>query len=163
MSAKMKSVQLSFGNTDYELTGPEAGPLVVLLHGGSIPMWTWDRQVPVLVNAGFRVLRYDMFGKGTSACPVVEYDRNLFRSQLLDLLNSLGLTEPVHLVGFSFGGCHRSKLHGLLSGKSSNACFDFPSVLLRRREPHRSHCPPSAIGPSFPPLYFDEEGRGSSL
>ena len=67
-------------------------------------MWTWDRQVPVLANAGFRVLRYDMYGKGKSACPAVEYDRNLFRSQLLDLLNSLGLTEPVHLVGFSFGG-----------------------------------------------------------
>ena len=100
----MKSVQLSYGNTKYELTGPEAGPLVVLLHGGSIPMWTWDRQVPVLANAGFRVLRYDMYGKGKSACPVVEYDRNLFRGQLLDLLNALGLTEPVHLVGFSFGG-----------------------------------------------------------
>ena len=67
-------------------------------------MWTWDRQVPVLVNAGFRVLRYDMYGKGKSACPVAKYDRNLFCSQLLDLLNSLGLTEPVHLVGFSFGG-----------------------------------------------------------
>ena len=67
-------------------------------------MWTWDRQVPALTKAGFRVLRYDMYGKGKSDCPVVEYDRNLFRSQLLDLLNSLGLTEPVHLVGFSFGG-----------------------------------------------------------
>lgn len=100
----MTSIQLSYGNTNYELTGPETGPLVVLLHGGSVPMWTWDRQVPALTRAGFRVLRFDMYGKGKSACPVVEHDRNLFRSQLLDLLNSLGLTEPVHLVGFSFGG-----------------------------------------------------------
>lgn len=100
----MKSIQLSYGNTNYELTGPETGPLVVLLHGGSIPMWTWDRQVLVLANAGFRVLRYDMYGKGKSACPAVDYDRNLFCSQLLDLLNLLGLTEPAHLVGFSFGG-----------------------------------------------------------
>lgn len=67
-------------------------------------MWTWDRQVPVLTSAGFRVLRYDMYGKGKSSCPVVEYDRNLFCIQLLELLNSLGLTEPAHLVGFSFGG-----------------------------------------------------------
>ncbi len=100
----MKFVQLSCGKTNYELTGPEAGPLVVLLHGGSIPMWTWDRQVPVLINAGFRVLRYDMYGKGKSACPVLAYDRNLYRGQLLELLDKLGLTEPMHLVGFSFGG-----------------------------------------------------------
>ena len=100
----MTSIQLSRGKTEYELQGPEAGPLVVLLHGGSIPMWTWDRQVPSLVKAGFRVLRYDMYGKGKSACPYVNYDRKLFCSQLLDLLNALGLAEPVHLVGFSFGG-----------------------------------------------------------
>lgn len=100
----MTSVQLSHGKTDYELHGPEAGPLVVLLHGGSIPMWTWDRQVPVLIKAGFRVLQYDMYGKGKSACPPLEHDRDLFRGQLLDLLDSLGITEPVHLVGFSFGG-----------------------------------------------------------
>ena len=67
-------------------------------------MWTWDRQVPVLILAGFRVLRYDMYGKGKSACPPLGYDRGLFRSQLLDLLTALGLAEPVHLVGFSFGG-----------------------------------------------------------
>ena len=100
----MTSVQLSCGKTEYELQGPEAGPLVVLLHGGSIPMWTWDRQVPVLIKAGFRVLRYDMYGKGKSACPPLDYDRDLFRGQLLDLLTALGLAEPVHLVGFSFGG-----------------------------------------------------------
>ena len=67
-------------------------------------MWTWDRQVPVLAQAGFRVLRYDMYGKGNSASPAVEYDRDLYCGQLIDLLSALELTEPAHLVGFSFGG-----------------------------------------------------------
>lgn len=100
----MTAVHLSSGETEYELIGPEAGPLVVLLHGGSIPMWTWDRQVPTLIKAGCRVLRYDMYGKGKSSCRPLDYDRELFRIQLSDLLTALGLSEPVHLVGFSFGG-----------------------------------------------------------
>jgi pimeloyl-ACP methyl ester carboxylesterase len=100
----MASVQLTHGMTEYELEGPEGGPLVLLLHGGSVPMWTWDRQVPALGAAGFRTLRYDMYGKGKSAKPSVAYDRDLFKGQLLDLLEQLGVKDPVHLVGFSFGG-----------------------------------------------------------
>ena len=86
---------------------PRAGgprPLVVLLHGGSIPMWSWDRQVPVLTRGGFRVLRYDMFGRGQSASPPARYDRKLFRGQLLELIDALAIERPVGLVGFSFGG-----------------------------------------------------------
>ena len=67
-------------------------------------MWTWDRQVPALVDAGFRVLRYDMFGKGMSDSPRGVYDRALYRIQLLDLLNALEISTPICLVGFSFGG-----------------------------------------------------------
>ena len=67
-------------------------------------MWTWDRQVPALVDAGFRVLRYDMFGKGMSDSPKGLYNRDLYRNQLLDLLNVLEISTPICLVGFSFGG-----------------------------------------------------------
>ena len=45
-----------------------------------------------------------MYGKGKSANPSVAYDRDLFKGQLLDLLERLGVKDPVHLVGFSFGG-----------------------------------------------------------
>ena len=99
-----KRIELSGGWTHYDLSGPEGGQVVVLLHGGTIPMWTWDRQVPVLVEAGFRVLRYDMFGRGRSDCPRTTYERPLYERQVLDLLDSLGLDDPVHLVGISFGG-----------------------------------------------------------
>ena len=97
-------VELSGGWTHYDLSGPEGGKVVVLLHGGTIPMWTWDRQVPVLVEAGFRVLRYDMFGRGRSDSPRTIYERTLYETQLLDLLDGLGLVDPIHLVGISFGG-----------------------------------------------------------
>ncbi len=99
----MSSVELASGRTAYELTGPPGGATVVLLHGGTVPMWTWDLQVPALVQAGYRVLRYDMLGKGESASPDTAYDRALFQRQLRELLAALGLGGALHLVGFSFG------------------------------------------------------------
>ena len=100
----MATVQLSDGMTAYELAGPAAGPLVLLVHGGTIPMWTWDCQMAALHGAGFRTLRYDMYGKGHSAAPAVQYDRALFRRQLQELLEALAVPLPLHLAGFSFGG-----------------------------------------------------------
>ena len=50
-------VRLSKGVTHYALEGPEDGPVVVLVHGGTIPMFTWDELSPILTAVGFRVLR----------------------------------------------------------------------------------------------------------
>ena len=97
-------VTLSDGVTHYELDGPEEGQTVMLVHGATIPMWIWDSQVGALTSAGFRVLRYDMYGRGYSDRPDVDYNRELYRKQMLDLLDTLDLTEPVHLMGLSLGG-----------------------------------------------------------
>lgn len=99
-------IRLRDGNTThYELAGPEGAPLVVLVHGISIPMYSWDLIAPRLVQAGYRVLRYDVYGRGESAYPNTDYDRNLLMSQLTNLLDALvGEREKINLVGFSFGG-----------------------------------------------------------
>ena len=95
---------LTDGVTHFQLRGPEQGQVVVMLHGGTVPLWTWELQVPALVDAGFRVLSYDMFGRGYSDRPAVVYDRALYRRQLGQLLDSLDVAQPVDLVGTSFGG-----------------------------------------------------------
>jgi len=97
-------IKLPDGTTHYELTGPETGQVVVLMHGFSIPMYVWDAQVEPLTKAGFRVLRYDMFGKGYSDRPETNYDQALFRKQLINLLDGLKIQGPVDLVGLSVGG-----------------------------------------------------------
>lgn len=110
----MSTITLSAGNTHYEVLGPQDGPPVVLVHGISIPMWCWDVFVPMLVQAGFRVLRYDEFGRGQSDYPRLPYDRALLSGQLLELIDALGWTQPLNLVGFSFGGAlaaHFTSLH----------------------------------------------------
>jgi len=97
-------VKLPQGVTHYELTGPENGQVVVLIHGATIPMYMWDVQVDAFSKAGFRVLRYDMYGRGYSDRPDGDYSQAFFRKQLLDLLDALKISQPVDLVGVSMGG-----------------------------------------------------------
>ena len=44
-------VNLSPGTVHYELVGPTDGGIVVLVHGGTVPMWAWDSQVAALTEA----------------------------------------------------------------------------------------------------------------
>ena len=43
---------LTDGVTHFQLRGPDQGQVVVMLHGGTVPLWTWELQVPALVEAG---------------------------------------------------------------------------------------------------------------
>jgi pimeloyl-ACP methyl ester carboxylesterase len=86
------------------LEGPDDGKVVILAHGGTVPIWTWDKQVHALNDAGFRVLSYDKYGRGYSDRPDVTYDQELYKRQLLELVDKLALTEPFDLIGLSLGG-----------------------------------------------------------
>lgn len=97
-------VHLSKGFTHYKLEGPENGKVVVLVHGATVPIWTWDKQVPALIESGFRVLSYDKYGRGYSDRPDVVYNQDLYQKQLLELVDTLGLKTPFDLVGYSLGG-----------------------------------------------------------
>jgi len=100
-------VQLTYGQTSYRLVGPTDGPVVVLIHGFSLSiLWSMGRPYEeVLVDQGYRVLNYDLYGRGSSAAPDVRYDEKLFVGQLVELLFKLNLTRsPIILVGASMGG-----------------------------------------------------------
>ena len=95
---------LSGGTTHYQEGGTATGPVVVLVHGFSVPMYIWDSTYTALSASGYRVIRYDLFGRGWSDRPDAAYDGPMFDAQLNELLDSLHVTEPVNLVGLSFGG-----------------------------------------------------------
>jgi len=97
-------VTLSHGTTHYELRGPDSGRVVVLVHGYSVPYYIWDSTAVGLPAAGYRVLRYDVFGRGLSDRPDADYDGALFDSQLGELLDSLHIPGKVDLAGLSYGG-----------------------------------------------------------
>ena len=93
-----------FGGLDMPLRDYSTTDVIVLIHGFSVPYFIWDPTFEFLVRSGFRVLRYDLFGRGFSDRPLVRYDIHLFVRQLKDLLDALGIKEPVHLAGLSMGG-----------------------------------------------------------
>jgi pimeloyl-ACP methyl ester carboxylesterase len=97
-------VRLADGVTHYETAGPDTGRAVVLAAGFSVPAYIWDSLYQGLADSGFRVVRYDYYGRGWSDRPDAAYDQDLFVRQLAGLLDSLRITAPVDLAGVSFGG-----------------------------------------------------------
>ena len=97
-------VQLTSGVTHYELSNPEVNETVVLVHGFSVPYFIYDPTFAFLTQAGLRVLRYDLFGRGFSERPKTRYSLQLFVRQLRDVLDALQLKDPVNVVGLSTGG-----------------------------------------------------------
>ena len=79
-----------------------AGRPVVLVHGYPLSGRAWDRQVPVLLEDGHRVITYDRRGFGKSSQPATGYDYDTFAADLHALLETLDLRE-VTLVGHSMG------------------------------------------------------------
>lgn len=97
-------ITTSQGVTHYELYGNKDSGVVVLVHGLTIPYYIWDKNFYTIADAGFCVLRYDLFGRGFSDKPQTDYDEDLFVEQLHDLLQALQIKSPVHIVGLSMGG-----------------------------------------------------------
>ena len=79
-----------------------AGRPVVLIHGYPLSGHSWEKQVPVLLDAGYRVISYDRRGFGDSSQPVTGYDYDTFSADLMTLVETLDLRE-LTLVGFSMG------------------------------------------------------------
>ena len=103
-SAPGQFVKLADGYTHYELAGPADGRLVVLAAGASVPYYIWDPTFKALVDAGFRVLRYDYYGRGFSDRPDIPFTQDLYVRQFHQLLDALHLDQPFDLAGLSFGG-----------------------------------------------------------
>lgn len=90
------------GRIHYQSVGAPELQTVVLVHGVSGPMHVWDHVVPAL-SSEFRVIRFDLFGRGFSERLDGDYDLNRYIEQLENLLYHLKITKPVSLVGSSFG------------------------------------------------------------
>ena len=92
----------SGNGTVYELNGPFAAPVLVLIHGLGLNRHVWQWHLPAL-SAHYRVLNYDLFGHGDSASPPTKPSLHLFSEQLLDVLDDLEI-ETCSIAGFSLGG-----------------------------------------------------------
>ncbi len=84
------------------LAGDEAAPPLLLLHGWPQNWWVWRRVIPALA-VHFRVIAPDLRGHGWSDAPVGGYEKERLASDVLALLDALGVAR-VTWVGHDWGG-----------------------------------------------------------
>jgi 3-oxoadipate enol-lactonase len=95
---------ISVGDIDihYALEG-DGDETVVLVNGLADDLTTWDFQVPALLAAGCRVLRFDNRGIGATSKPAGPYSSAQLAADTKGLVDALGITG-FHLMGVSMGG-----------------------------------------------------------
>ncbi len=94
------------------IAGAEEGPLAVLLHGFPECWYSWRHQIPVLAQAGYRVVVPDQRGYNLSDKPkaVQHYQIDHLTADVLSLMRALGReradqhTARAAIVGHDWGG-----------------------------------------------------------
>src|ERR1700680_2682885 len=122
-------------STDIELYYEDhgSGNPVVLIHGYPLSGASWEKQIPVLLAKGHRVITYDRRGFGKSNQPTTGYNYDTFAEDLKKLVTHLKL-QDFALVGFSMGGGEVARYLGKYGSKGvSNAVFisSVPPFLLK--------------------------------
>lgn len=97
-------VTLSQGVTCYEWLGPRRGPIAVCVHGLTTPSFVWRGLARGLAAFGYRVLIYDLYGRGFSDRLSGPQDSAFFLQQLTDLLKDQKVGGDITLLGYSMGG-----------------------------------------------------------
>jgi non-heme chloroperoxidase len=93
-----------------------SGQPVVLIHGYPLSGASWEKQIPVLLDAGYRVITYDRRGFGKSSQPTTGYNYDTFAEDLRKVLTHLRL-QDFTLAGFSMGGGEVARYLGKYGSK----------------------------------------------
>src|ERR1700753_1769541 len=88
------------GNVKLYYEDHGSGKPVVLIHGFPLSGTAWEKQMPALLEAGYRVITYDRRGFGKSSQPTVGYDYETFTADLDQVMTQLDLRDAT-LVGHS--------------------------------------------------------------
>src|SRR5256886_9595755 len=90
-------------NIDIYYEDHGSGKPIILIHGYPLSGASWEKQMPVLLNAGYRVITYDRRGFGKSSQPTAGYNYDTFAADLREVITQLKL-QDVTLAGFLIGG-----------------------------------------------------------
>jgi len=97
MTAERTWIEVPGARLPAEDTGE--GPPILLVHSAIVNRRSWDGVVPRLVEAGYRVIRYDMRGYGESTAEDVEF---MAHEDLLAVLDHFGVQRAA-IAGNSMG------------------------------------------------------------
>ncbi len=113
-----------------------SGQPVVLIHGYPLSGASWEKQLPVLLKAGYRVITYDRRGFGKSSQPTAGYNYDTFAEDLHHLVTHLRLRDFI-LAGFSMGGGEVARYIGKYGSKNVSKAViisGVPPFLLKTAE-----------------------------
>ncbi len=101
----MLKKRLTHGDIAYVDRG--TGTPILLVHGFPLDHTMWNAQIEALANVT-RVIAPDLRGFGESLLGDVDPERGIsmeqYADELVELLDALGVSEPIILAGFSMGG-----------------------------------------------------------
>ncbi len=104
------------GNIELYYEDHGSGQPIVLIHGYPLSCTSWEKQLPVLLDAGYRVIAYDRRGFGKSSQPTTGYNYDTFAEDLHKVVTKLKLSDFT-LVGFSMGGGEVARYIGKYGSK----------------------------------------------
>jgi pimeloyl-ACP methyl ester carboxylesterase len=122
------------GDIDLYYEDHGSGHPVVLIHGYPLSGRAWEKQMPVLIDAGYRVVIYDRRGFGRSSQPWSGYNYDTFAEDLHQIVTDLGLRNFA-LVGHSMGGGEVARYMGKYGTKNvTRAVFmsGIPPYLIKK-------------------------------
>ncbi len=115
------------GNIDLYYEDHGSGKPIVLIHGYPLSGASWEKQLPVLLDAGYRVITYDRRGFGQSSKPTTGYNYDTFAEDLRKLVTQLNLSDFA-LAGFSMGGGEVARYLGKYGSKGVTKAVFISSV-----------------------------------
>ncbi|KAI1311469.1 alpha/beta-hydrolase [Xylaria venustula] len=129
-----RDVETPYGSVRVYEWGPEDAEAVLLVHGISTPVVALGDLAHELVGRGYRVMMFDLFGRGYSDAPTdLPYDARLYTTQILLVLSSSKLLwTTFHLVGYSLGGSLAVSFTRYFPHRVRSLSLIAPSGLIRR-------------------------------
>lgn len=165
-----KLIKLRFGHTHYQLDEQADRPLLICIHGWSTSSYVWDQLRPLLRDRGYRLLTYDLYGRGFSDRPDLLQTPEFFTQQLDELLSRLKLSsERMNVLGYSMGGSIATHfvsqrvdaVDRMLLVAPAGMVVRFPITRFVARSFPKAFDPHlSAVLPKVLPGQFDNEAQG---
>jgi pimeloyl-ACP methyl ester carboxylesterase len=133
--AASASACFPYARTYYRWDGPATGPVILLIHGATVPGWQFEHLVPRLTANGFRTLRLDLFGHGHSDRPAGAYPLAVFVEQVVDLLDQIAPDISIRGLGHSFGAVVLAGASERLGARLTHAALSAPMLNYEKNAP----------------------------
>jgi pimeloyl-ACP methyl ester carboxylesterase len=144
--AALKTIKAGVLNVEYAEDGPQDGPTVILLHGWPYDIYSYVNVMPILAQAGFRVIAPSFRGYGGTTFLSAETPRNgqqaALAKDIIDLMDALEIKQAV-VAGYDWGA-RTANIVAALWPDRVKAMVSVSGYLIGSQEANKKPLPPKA-------------------